>query len=1005
MTDSPLFLNYVAAGYPLLWIQTHEEFRAMTTFAKEIAQGDEEYTLYSWDQIDGVKVRKLDKGVLKEAPLKDDKGNEEEGLDDSFAVLDWAGAPKDGMGENSILFLQDYHHFIKKDQITRKIRNILPYFRACGKVLVIISHSVELPDEIEKEVTPIQFLLPDVNELRITLRGISLAAKKSTSVDPYPKNDLPILEAALGMTSLEAENAFALSLREKKAFDATLINREKATIVKKTKVLEVIEVKETLDDVGGLDNVKAWLKTRENSFTEKARKFGLKPPKGLLMGGLPGTGKSLTAKCTAAVLKRPLLRLDIGKILDKYVGGSESNMRKCLDIADAVAPCLTGDAKILLANGKEELIKDLYHKYLNGGFEVISYDKETAKLTPSKVLRVTKKVTLDSYRMTYSDGESIGYSWNHLQPVMRDGVISWIKTEDVYVNDYVAVPLGETETASTNLKDYLPSDSRFYKKYSEKKRKIRSSYEEASTIASGSGGYTDSLLSKWPEDIDIRIFYLLGLIMSDGSISKNRVAFTNSQRILIDTFKQLIKNLFGIDCKEIYYDEKAAKENGKKLKQLKDSDFSEFWVVYFNSKIISHVLKKVTEHIRGFSHDRIMEFLSGYIDGDGCILPTKYPRIIFCCHDKNNRYLIKSLLKRIGILPSPGTEKDITVSGDQVKYLKNLSLSHPERRKKLKSLKINDKKADRVVVFPIGRLITEMRENTGLSSNKFKTASSSEIHAWGHNLRPIPQNRLENLISELSLTDPIWAKKFRLLIDTPLRWVKVISKRKTGKKEVYDLCCEYLHNFIANGILTHNCVLWIDELEKAFSGTKGGSDSTSDTKMTVYSTFLTWLQEKTSDVFIVATANDVAAIDEALLSRINCIFWVDLPAAAQREEIISIHLRKINRDSKNYDIKKLAKISDKFSGREIENWIAGEALPYAFSQGHEDLLEEDLLKTAKEIVPQAIMMAEDIQRYRTWAKEHQVKPASTVIKEVEVPVTVKTTRKMSLGPSGSQVAN
>ncbi len=229
-TNRPIFLNYVAAGYPLLWVQTHEEFRAMTIFAKEMSEGEEDYALFSWDRVDGIKFRQLKKGILNAAELKDIEGmEEEEGLDDPLIALGWAETQ---MPANSILFLQDYHHYIDKDQITRKIRNLISIFKATGKVLVILSHCLNLPDEIEKEVTPIQFKLPDIDELRITLQGICEAAikmaKNKIKMDAlYPKNDIPILEAALGMTAFEAENAFALSLREKGCFHREVINRER----------------------------------------------------------------------------------------------------------------------------------------------------------------------------------------------------------------------------------------------------------------------------------------------------------------------------------------------------------------------------------------------------------------------------------------------------------------------------------------------------------------------------------------------------------------------------------------------------------------------------------------------------------------------------------------------------------------------------------------------------------------------------------------------------------
>lgn len=339
MCKNSKFSKYVAAGYPLLWIETYEEYRAMTTFAAEMGVIEENYDIYSWDRIDGIRKREL-------VETKDEKGNvskefcsatlEVDGLNDFNLALQWAGNSKTGMKSNSILFLLDYHHYIKKDQISRKIRNLVPLFKSQGKMLVIISHKVDIPPEIEKEITVVPFGLPDLNELKRCLKSVCEDAEA-----PYPKNDKYLLDAALGMTSFEAENAYALSLIEKKKFDPEIVRREKATIVKKTGLLEVIEVKESIADIGGLNNLKLWLQAREGCFSKEATDFGIKAPKGLLLGGVPGTGKSLTAKVVASIFQRPLLRLDMGKVFGSYVGDSESNIRKCLKIAEAVAPvCL-----------------------------------------------------------------------------------------------------------------------------------------------------------------------------------------------------------------------------------------------------------------------------------------------------------------------------------------------------------------------------------------------------------------------------------------------------------------------------------------------------------------------------------------------------------------------------------------------------------------------------------------------------------------------------------------
>jgi len=110
--------------------------------------------------------------------------------------------------------------------------------------------------------------------------------------------------------------------------------------VKKTNLLEVVNSKFTLDDIGGLENLKEWLAIRKNCFSSDAKKFGIKPPKGLLLTGVPGSGKSLSVKAVASIWNRPLLRFDMGRIMGGIVGESEANMRKCLGIAKAVSPCV-----------------------------------------------------------------------------------------------------------------------------------------------------------------------------------------------------------------------------------------------------------------------------------------------------------------------------------------------------------------------------------------------------------------------------------------------------------------------------------------------------------------------------------------------------------------------------------------------------------------------------------------------------------------------------------------
>jgi SpoVK/Ycf46/Vps4 family AAA+-type ATPase len=157
-----------------------------------------------------------------------------------------------------------------------------------------------------------------------------------------PENDEreQLLDAACGLPSIEAENAFALSVVEGGKFCSTIVAREKASEVKKGGLLEICPLVASLDNIGGLDVLKGWLLQRRGAFGTEAKAYGLPSPKGLLIVGIPGTGKSLTAKATATVFNRPLLKLDAGRLFAGLVGQSENNLRTVIGTVEAIAPCV-----------------------------------------------------------------------------------------------------------------------------------------------------------------------------------------------------------------------------------------------------------------------------------------------------------------------------------------------------------------------------------------------------------------------------------------------------------------------------------------------------------------------------------------------------------------------------------------------------------------------------------------------------------------------------------------
>jgi SpoVK/Ycf46/Vps4 family AAA+-type ATPase len=240
--------------------------------------------------------------------------------------------------EKTLILLRDFHLFLEDPNpiLIRQLKDVLQMAKTKSKVLVILGCRMVLPPELERELTVIEFALPGKEELGAVLGGIMESANIKTMENEQREK---VIDAASGLTTIEAENAFALSVVQSKAIDPVVVAKEKAQAVKKNGLLELIETKETLDSIGGLDVLKEWLLKRRHAFSTRAIEYGLPTPKGLLILGIAGTGKSLTAKATAKVFGVPLLKLDAGRIFAGLVGQSESNLRAVIQTAEAIAPC------------------------------------------------------------------------------------------------------------------------------------------------------------------------------------------------------------------------------------------------------------------------------------------------------------------------------------------------------------------------------------------------------------------------------------------------------------------------------------------------------------------------------------------------------------------------------------------------------------------------------------------------------------------------------------------
>ncbi len=311
-------INYVRAGYPGLYLVSHEEQRVEAEI-KAVADALD-YRLYAWSATTGLVDTASGRTLQAEDPME--------------AITAVAGLPA-----NTLVLLRDFHAFLEDGNplLVRALKDALLTAKTEGRVLLILGCRQVLPPELEREICLVEFTLPEKGRLGSVLDTLCESAGIETPEDERRDR---VLDAATGLTCTEAENAFALSVVETRDICPALIAREKARTVKKRGLLEIVEVRETLDDIGGLDQLKDWLLQRREAFGERARRYRLPTPKGVLLLGVPGTGKSLCAKAAASVFERPLIRLDMGSLMGSLVGESEANLRSAIHVAEAIAPCI-----------------------------------------------------------------------------------------------------------------------------------------------------------------------------------------------------------------------------------------------------------------------------------------------------------------------------------------------------------------------------------------------------------------------------------------------------------------------------------------------------------------------------------------------------------------------------------------------------------------------------------------------------------------------------------------
>lgn len=309
----------IKAAYPLIYINTYEEFRVLKDLAEVATDRKRNYLI--WSSTRGIQI----------APNQFD-----ENTADPMAVLQFIRDYK----EPAIFVLSDFHPYMDDPMIVRLLKELAEIMKSQSKTIILVSPVIKIPVELEKQTTLVEWGFPAPSDISNLLDNILKDMKERLTVDMSNGKRESIIQASLGLTLEEIDNAIVKSLVVHKDILPDDIIKEKEQIIRKSGILEFFAQSETLNDVGGMNNLKDWLSKRAKAFTKKAKDYKLDEPKGIILLGVQGCGKSLICKASASLWNKPLLRLDIGKVFAGIVGSSEENMRKAIKTAEAISPCI-----------------------------------------------------------------------------------------------------------------------------------------------------------------------------------------------------------------------------------------------------------------------------------------------------------------------------------------------------------------------------------------------------------------------------------------------------------------------------------------------------------------------------------------------------------------------------------------------------------------------------------------------------------------------------------------
>lgn len=490
--------NYMNAGFPILYIDTFEEAKVEDT----IRQVADRRTVCSWSMANGYGEYSTKTNEWLMPPTKDEST-------ELVKVLEGKLAMDDDL-HRTILLIKDAHIVLENLEVVAYLKEIaIRISRGLDCCVILLSPVVTVPVELEKYIT----LLENDYQNFEDICGIINRFIEEQGLDPMTPKLLEDMAVAFkGLSEFEINSLLALAASEDAGLNhkhLSLIFEQKKQIIRKSGILEMVPVKERIDDIGGLEILKQWLKRKAKVIQnmKDAENFGVDMPKGVLIAGVPGCGKSLCAKAAASLFEVPILRLDVGKLMGKYLGESESNLRKAIHLAEAIAPCVLWVDELEKAfagmgsEGGHEVTTRLFGAFLTWMQEktsaafVVATANDITKLPPELLrkgrfdeiffvglptseerrkifeIHIAKRRKQDMAKIRLSDlvAKTEGYSGADIEGVVKEAVeCAFADGKDAVTTEDILAAIKNTNSLSVIMKEPL---EKMKKEYEQRKLK------------------------------------------------------------------------------------------------------------------------------------------------------------------------------------------------------------------------------------------------------------------------------------------------------------------------------------------------------------------------------------------------------------------------------------------------------------------------------------------------------------------------------------------------------